>query len=120
MRYMVERLRMLMAWRRHADLIASAVRRVLPGAEVYVVGGATEERLTAVSDIDILVVTETAPRTAMKRAEIIARNREEMKRLGIQNSYPYEIHLVGQAEAQEIPRKVWKYENNIEAGSSIH
>ncbi len=119
MRYMVERLRMLMAWRRHADLIASAVRRVLSGAEVYVVGGATEERLTAVSDIDILVVTETAPRTAMERAEIIAGN-GGMKRLGVQNSYLYEIHLVGQAEAQEIPRKVWKYENNIEAGSSIH
>ncbi|MEM2189546.1 MAG: nucleotidyltransferase domain-containing protein [Nitrososphaerota archaeon] len=40
--------------------LLKAVRSVLPNAEVYVFGSALRNRLTANSDVDILVISDRA------------------------------------------------------------
>ncbi len=61
-RYMVRRFRRLMSWRRYAGSVAKAAKEVLgPDTQVYMVGGAAEGRLTALSDIDFVLVTPNAP-----------------------------------------------------------
>ncbi len=61
-KYMVERLRMLLKWREYVVLLKKAVDMVLPGSRVYVVGAA-EDRLTAISDIDVVIVYSDLPNT---------------------------------------------------------
>jgi predicted nucleotidyltransferase len=39
----------------YAEGVARAAKDLLPGAEVYVIGGVAEGRVTALSDIDVLV-----------------------------------------------------------------
>ncbi len=54
-RYHVSYLRM---WKRTAEAIARAVREAELSADVYVVGGAAEGRLTVLSDVDVAVYAE--------------------------------------------------------------
>ena len=63
------------------------------GVEVYLFGSFAEGRHTPSSDIDILVVSEKAPRTAGGRAEIIG---AILRRIGLDS--PFEIHLIGPDE----------------------
>lgn len=80
--------------------LAEAIRRVLPNAEAYVFGSVVEDRFTALSDIDVLIVLDEVPRTGLERAEIKARIREELEKLGIEFSYIFELHLVDRNEAK--------------------
>ncbi len=105
MKYMVERLKKLLAWRNNADSLAEAVKKVFPESEVYIIGGAAEGRITAVSDIDVVVILEEPPKNAMERATLLARVREEMERRGITDSYLYEIHILSRSEAQRLLEK---------------
>jgi len=59
----LRRLRRLLAWRRYARIAAEAARETLgERIGVCIVRGAAEGRLTALSDIDILVVLPREPR----------------------------------------------------------
>ena len=55
-RYAAERLRLLARWRELAGIVAKACREVFGERcrAVYVAGGAAEDRLTVLSDIDVL------------------------------------------------------------------
>ena len=46
----------LRKWREYAEKIAKATRDIETNAEVYVIGGVAENRITVLSDIDILIV----------------------------------------------------------------
>jgi hypothetical protein len=48
----------LRVWRDAAKSIARATRSIEPDVEVYVIGGAAEDRLTVLSDIDVVLVTK--------------------------------------------------------------
>lgn len=48
-------------WRKAAAIVARVVKQFYPEARVYVIGGAAEDGLTAVSDLDILVVLPWEP-----------------------------------------------------------
>jgi predicted nucleotidyltransferase len=56
-KHMAERLRRLLAWRRYVPAVAAAAMQVLGDAEVCVVGGTAEDRLTALSDIDVVAAS---------------------------------------------------------------
>jgi len=59
-RYHFEHLR---RWREYAESVCRAARDILGrDVEVYVIGGVAEERTTALSDIDILIVAGKLPR----------------------------------------------------------
>ena len=87
-------LRLVSTWRRMAELVARAAKRLYPEARVYVVGGAAEGRLTALSDVDVLVVLpwEPGPR---ERVEVKLRVMEEAFRLGLPIDYPVDLHVAG-------------------------
>lgn len=75
-------------WRRMVRLVAEAAQSLYPGARVYVIGGAAENRLTAVSDVDVLLVLpwEPGPR---ERLRVKIRVMEEAFRRGLPLDYPH-------------------------------
>lgn len=52
------RLSILRDWRRIVLLAAKIIKETYPESEIYIVGGAVEDRLTVNSDIDLAVVFE--------------------------------------------------------------
>ncbi|BDB99743.1 nucleotidyltransferase domain-containing protein [Saccharolobus caldissimus] len=48
----------LRKWREYAEIIAKASKDIDPNSKVYVFGGVAENRVTVLSDIDILIVSE--------------------------------------------------------------
>lgn len=46
----------LSKWREYAEIIAKSAKEYYPDAEVYVFGGVAEDRITVLSDIDILIL----------------------------------------------------------------
>ncbi|MDT7863394.1 MAG: nucleotidyltransferase domain-containing protein [Vulcanisaeta sp.] len=61
----------LRRWREYAEKVARAVRDIEPNAEVYVIGGVAEDRVTVLSDIDILIVV---------RRRLTGKDRRELSR----------------------------------------
>ena len=94
-RYMAGRLRRLREWRLIARIVARAVKHALgEEAEVYVIGGAAEDRLTALSDIDVLVVLhrDVSREETGRISRLIY---EKAVELGMPWDYPIDIHVAG-------------------------
>ena len=81
-----ERFKSLLRWRDQLPELLEAVRSVLPDAEVYVFGSALRSRLTANSDVDILVVSDEA--TGSQRHKLAVAIEEKLR-----NTFIFEIHL---------------------------
>ena len=84
-------------WKRYVRLLAKYVKEVLPEAEVYVIGGAAENRLTVLSDIDVLIVTDKpldASECRRLKADIIW----GAAKYGFPWDYPVEIHIISKGE----------------------
>jgi len=98
------RLQILRGWRRYAEIVARAARDVCPDAEVYLIGGAAEDRLTVLSDIDILVVV---PRKLDYGSAVELKERilEKAEELGLPLYAPVELH-VADVETQAMYRGV--------------
>ena len=101
---MVSRLRVLRCWRRYVEVVVEAVKRVVPEARVYLVGGAAEGRLTVLSDIDIVVVL---PKTLSleEAAELRARIWEEAEKLGLPLYAPIDLHFTDREGLQRYMRR---------------
>ncbi|ABW02260.1 nucleotidyltransferase domain-containing protein [Caldivirga maquilingensis] len=91
---MDERLSMLREWREWARAVAEAVKRVRGDAEVYVIGGAVEGRLTVLSDIDVLIALPQSP-SLQEAAKLRAEVWVEMERMGLPPHLPIELHIIG-------------------------
>ncbi len=90
-------LRVLMEWRRYVGIVYEAVKAVEPSAEVYVAGGAAEGRITARSDIDVLVVLPRAP--AFEEAvDLRVKILERAEGMGLPLHAPVELHIIGRRE----------------------
>ena len=76
---MISKLLLLREWRRHVETLTQAIKNTIPEAEVYLAGGAAENRLTVLSDIDILVVLPQKP-SLEEAAELRAKIWEEAER----------------------------------------
>ena len=94
-----ERTRILRARRKWLSRAKEAADEVLTSNLVgfYVFGSAVKGNLVASSDIDLLIVTKSLPKSIIGRSEI----RETiMNRAGLPLVHPFEIHLVDEEEAK--------------------
>jgi len=93
-----ERAKILRDWKRYVDRIARSAKKILgDDARVYVFGSAVRRELTAISDIDILIVSERVPRSFMERVKL------KLKIMDLSNlpdHSPFELHLVNERETK--------------------
>ncbi|MCX8204916.1 MAG: nucleotidyltransferase domain-containing protein [Candidatus Nezhaarchaeota archaeon] len=99
---MLKRVEMLRSWRSWVDRIAALVKELVPNVEVYVIGSAVRGDQVAVSDVDVLVVSQFIPERPLERARIKALVEE---RLGLPYYHPFEIHLLKPEEARHYLRR---------------
>ena len=94
----------LKRWRDYAASIAKACREILGRhcRSVYVVGGAAEERLTVLSDIDVVLVVDEQ---RLKTLENIVRVRRRAEELGLPVDIPVDIKILVEEEFMELTRK---------------
>ena len=104
--YMLERYLKLLRWKEYLPLLKKAVEKALPEAEAYVYGSAVEGKLTAKSDIDVMLVLNEVPKSPLERAKITARIREELEELGFYDHYLFEFHFVRKGEEDKWGPKV--------------
>ena len=97
------RIKLLRKWSEIAAKVAAAVKTVYPKAEVYVIGGAAEGRLTVLSDIDVAVVFKEG--IPGDRAEILANVWEALDAHGVPMYYPVEIHILDTEEFRKVKSK---------------
>jgi hypothetical protein len=83
-------------WRRHMKPVVEAVCEVVPGGVAYLAGGAAEGRLTALSDIDVVVVVpyHLVP---IGRIEIKLKILDRAFEKGLPIDYPIDLHVVDEA-----------------------
>ncbi len=108
----LSRLLILRNWRRYVDIVAKAIREVCPDVEIYLVGGAAEDRLTILSDIDILVVLPHEP-SHDKVIELRTRILEKAEELGLPLYAPIELHIVGPETWQRYGGTKIRIENGV-------
>ncbi len=106
-KYMVRRYRRLLRWRRYVGSIVKAAKEVLgPDTRVYVVGGAAEGRLTALSDIDFVLVTPNAPQSLRDRVRLAILVRDKaVERYGLPMDYPVDLHIYRPEEFREARKR---------------
>lgn len=108
----------LRRWREAVEAIARAVKDLNIKAELYVIGGAAESRLTVLSDIDVLLCLEeglSIEDSWMLRRRVL---RAAMEKYGLPIDYPIEPHIQNRETYSETlqRRKVLKVD--ISAGNS--
>lgn len=103
-RYALERYAMLRRWRDLASIIARACLEVLGNEclEVHVVGGAAEDRLTVLSDIDIVIVTGNPDTKTLDTILAVKRKAEE---LGLPVEAPIDLKILTPEEFRELLEK---------------
>ncbi len=94
-----KRLKLLSKWRVVVANVATVIKELYPSSEIYVFGGAAEDRLTVLSDIDIAVVLEDPPKD---RAGMLAKIWEILEAKGIPQYYPLEIHILSKREFERL------------------
>jgi len=93
-----ERAKILRDWRRYIGEIAHSAKKILgDDARVYVFGSAVRGELTAISDIDVLIVSGRVPKSLMERVKLKLRI---MDSSGLPDHSPFELHLVDEKEAK--------------------
>ncbi len=106
MNSLTKRARMLREWRSWIPQVVKVIKKLLPDAEVYVIGSVAEGRAIAASDLDLLVVSQKVPDMARERARLIATIEE---RAELPLYHPIEFHLVKPAEKGSYLQKSKKY-----------
>ena len=96
------RLQLLSEWRQAVNKLVEILRRLYPSAQVYLFGGAAENRLTVLSDIDIVVVSKNAPCDERKKLYLRLDIRDRAVTLyGLPWDYPVDIHLYSEEEFEK-------------------
>jgi len=99
-RYHIQHLR---KWRDAVRAIAKAVHELNLNAEVYVIGGAAENRLTVLSDVDVVICfkEEIKPEETWNiRKKVLAL---AMDKYGLPWDYPVEVHVLTCSEFTKMP-----------------
>jgi len=107
----LRRAEMLRDWRTWVQRIAAVARELLPDAEVYVIGSVVRGDQVGGSDVDILVVSQSAPRKAVEKAKIKALIEEKLELLP---HHPFEIHLLTPQEAQPYMKRAREHIEKIQ------
>ncbi len=90
-----ERSKILKNWKENVEKVASGAHSLLKNCEVYAFGSAITGRLTAASDIDVLIIAEDLPKKIMKRAKLKVRIERLAK---LPACHPIQIHLIEKDE----------------------
>ena len=101
------RIRYLRNWRQYVEALTKSIEELLPDTEVYVIGGAAEDRLTILSDIDVLIVVDE-PLTIQQRRKIKADIIWNAEKHGFPWDYPVEIHIISRNELPQYLKHVKK------------
>lgn len=86
------------------EIVYMAIKFVIPYAEVYVIDGAAENRLTIMSDIDILVILPEKP-SFNEAIELRAKIMEKAEVLGLPLYAPIELNIVGKGDLRRYVEK---------------
>jgi len=97
------RLLLLREWRSVAYRIARMIKNLYPEAEVYLIGGVAEKRITVNSDIDVAIVFKKEL-VKNERIDILTRVWELMDNT-IPLYYPIEIHILSTSEFMKVRSK---------------
>jgi len=95
------RLQLLRRWKLVVELTGEAVSELYPEAEVYLLGGAAEGRLTALSDVDVAVVFER-PLSLEERAEVASKIWEKIEERGVPPYYPLHLAVLSKSELEKL------------------
>jgi len=96
----------LRRWREYARRVAKAAGELVPGSEVYVVGGVAEDRITVLSDIDLLVVVPRPVLSPIEKRRLAVKILERaIAAHMLPWDAPVEIHVVGSEEAEPFLRQ---------------
>lgn len=87
-------------WRSVVESIKLAAKEILGDVYIVAFGGVVEGKVTALSDVDVLVVVDKLPDAAWKRAKIKGKIEEKA---GLPPIHPVQMHLVTWKEARENP-----------------
>jgi len=97
------RLILLREWRSIVHNVAKIVKQLYPEAEIYLIGGVAENRITVYSDVDIAIVFK-AELNKDKRINILTHIWESIDDV-IPMYYPLEIHILSINEFTRIKGK---------------
>jgi len=97
------RLILLREWRSIVHNVARTVKQLYPEAEIYLIGGVAENRITVYSDIDIAVIFKTKL-SRDERIDVLTRIWESIDNV-IPMYYPLEIHILDIKEFTRIKGK---------------
>jgi predicted nucleotidyltransferase len=118
-RYAVERYMLLKRWRKLATIIAKACEDVL-GKDcqgVYVVGGAAENRLTVLSDIDVVVIVD---KMVFKNVDTIIAIKRRAEQLGLPVEAPIDLKILTREELRKLVEKgIYKRMESIREPNTI-
>ncbi len=96
-------LKVLMKWREYVRLVYEATKKVLPIAEVYLVGSAAEGKLRVTSDIDVVIALPHKP-TYDEIIDVRVKVIEEAEKLGLPPYAPIELHVISKEELSKYLR----------------
>ena len=88
-------------WRKHLNPFLDLLCSRHPHAKAYLVGGAAEERLTALSDVDVLIVL---PHPPLHKARFRARPLSEAIERGQPEGFPLDIHVGDEGDLDKYRR----------------
>lgn len=106
--YVESRYGVVTAGRRAVKAIAKAVKDLDLRVDIYVIGGAAEDRLTILSDIDVLVcldVSEAEDIGGLRKRILI----KAMDEHGLPWDYPIELYILPRGECREALRHIGKF-----------
>ncbi len=93
----IERAEIVKRWREHVRRIAQSARRILGDVDIYVFGSAVEGRITASSDVDLLIVCEKAPKDFEEYEDL---KEGILKGAGLDTRSPFQLHIVDKEGAK--------------------
>jgi len=99
-KYAMERYEMLKKWEDYVNYLVRACREILGDCKIYVVGGAAENRLTVLSDLDILVVVEEFEPDWITKLNI----RKRAEELGLPEDLPLDLKILNKKKFNEFKR----------------
>ena len=91
---------LLKNWRKYTPQVVKACKEVLGNhcKQIYITGGAAENRLTVQSDIDILAITANPQ---LKTPETIIKIKRKAQQLGTPPQLPLDIKILTPQELQQ-------------------
>lgn len=97
-------LKLISKWKTYVEKAVKAIREIVPNTQIYLIGGAAEKRLTAQSDIDLLLVLNTEP-THKEKISLREKIIKQLENKGIPPYFPLQIHITTKKETPKHKRK---------------